>query len=547
MADELLLLPTPRKLERLGGFTERREPLISRDPSLPAEGYRLRITPTETRLIAADDAGERHGRATLAQLPRQLPCLAIDDEPLFPIRGAMLDVSRDRIPTMAEFRRLIPQLASFKFNHLQLYVEHTVAYAGHEAAWRGLDPLTPEELRTLDDLCAAHGIELVANQNCFGHLSGFLKLPPYHHLAEIAVDGTWDFNGLVTRTGPFSLCPSEPGALPFVADLLGQLTPLIRSPWLNIGCDETFDIGQGRSRAAVASRGRAQVYLDFVSAVCAIAQRLGKRPQFWADIALEHPEALADLPADLCGLAWGYEGDAQFSRWVQQLTAVGREAWVCPGTSSWRSITGRTSDRRANLLAAVAAREHGAEGFLVTDWGDLGHRQQWPIALHGLAEAAHRAWSGDAPYDSRAAGLHAHGEAALGPWLDQLGDVDRHLRLIGGKRQPDGARVPLRNATALFTELHLREDYVGDAGTWRELDERLQQFSRAGLPRECAHALRVARFACARAVARRTGAKAPDDELRAIIAEHRELWQQRSRPGGLQASCSHYEALLENR
>mgnify|MGYP000176149182 CR=1 FL=1 len=147
---------------------------------------------------------------------------------------------------------------------------------------------------------------------------------------------------------------------------------------------------------------------------------------FWADIALEHPEALAALPDDLIALAWGYEPDSPFARWCIQLRSVGREVWVCPGTSSWRSITGRTSERRENLLSA--AREglaHGASGWLVTDWGDLGHRQQWPVALNALAEAAHRAWSGTAVYDPRAASLHVFGDRtlALADWLDRLGDA----------------------------------------------------------------------------------------------------------------------------
>ncbi len=576
----LLLLPTPTQVALQGGWLPMPatstwtvcsplplppgwEPAadgmiqVVSDPTQPAQGYVLTIGTSGIEIRVGAAAGVRHALATLTQIRRQhperLPTLTITDAPLFAVRGAMLDVSRDRIPTMAEFARMIPQLAEWKFNHLQLYVEHTVAYAGHEAAWQGLDPLTPDELKALDALCAAHGIELAANQNCFGHLSGFLKLPAYQHLAEIAVDGTWDFNGLVTRTGPFSLCPSEPGAKTFVADLLRQLCPLIASQWVNIGCDETFDVGQGRSQAAVAARGRAEVYLDFVRQICALVAAHGKRPQFWADIALEHPEHLAELPADLLGLAWGYEGDADFARWCDQLRAANRDAWVCPGTSSWRSITGRTTDRSANLLAAVAAHAHGASGFLVTDWGDLGHRQHWPIAAHGLAEAAHRAWSGTAPYDSRASGLHALGNPALGPWLDELGDLDRDLRLIGGKLRPDGSRAPLRNATALFTDLHLTTAYIGTAGTWQELGDRLAALAQRRplatdplLEAELAHTLAVADFACARAIARRAGQPPPHTALHAVIAEYRRLWPQRSRQGGLAASSRHYEQLMEN-
>ena len=544
---------------------------VSISTSMAAQAYSLHVTAEGCRVIVRDAAGVRHACSTLDQLARQygarIPTVTIHDQPLFGVRGAMLDVSRDRIPTMAEFRRLIPQLASWKYNHLQLYVEHTVAYVGHEDAWQGLDPLTPDELRSLDLLCAEHGIELAANQNCFGHLSGFLSLPRYQHLAEIAVDSTWDFNGLVTRRGPFSLCPSEPGARAFVADLLTQLCPLIRSPWINIGCDETFDIGQGRSREAVATRGRAAVYLDFVRQVCALATAHGKRPQFWADIALEHPECLQELPRELCGLAWGYEGDARFTDWCDALIGAGNEAWVCPGTSSWRSITGRTTDRRQNLLAAAQqGADHGASGFLVTDWGDLGHRQQWPISLHGLAEAAHCAWSGSALYDSRASGLHGFGEATVGTWLDALGDADRTLRLIGGRLLPgekgDGHRAPLRNATALFTDLHLalNAPYAGSKAQWQEVDDVLAHLQQtrpssiaAQTARELDHAVGMARIAAGRAIARRQNDL---QKMRAVVAtwkdsvtEHRALWQLRSRTGGVErggltTSCAHDERLI---
>lgn len=560
---DLLLLPAPERVERHGGwYVLPAGPrtwwmTTSCDSSLPAQGYVLEVAAAGVGIRAADAAGMRYAQATLDQLisrfGARIPTLTIHDQPRFAVRGVMLDVSRDRIPTMAEFSRIIAQLAAWKINHLQLYVEHTVAYAGHETVWQGLDPLTPAELRTLDDECARHGIELAANQNCFGHLSGFLKHPAYHHLAEIAIDGSWDFNGLVTRTGPFSLCPSEPAAIAFVADLLTQLCPLIRSPWVNVGCDETFDVGQGRSRAAVAERGRAAVYLEFLNTVCRLVTSHGKRPQFWADIALEHPEALDQLPAGALGLAWGYEGDACFARWCEQLAAVGRSAWVCPGTSSWRSITGRTAERRANLLAAAAA--HQAVGFLITDWGDLGHRQQWPIALHGLAEGAHRAWSGTADWDPRCAGFQAFGTAALGPWLDAVGEVDSDLRQLGGKLQTDGSRLPLRNATAMFTDLHLNTPYIGSIQQWQAVEQRITELAAQRpasnslqVDRELVHTLAVARFACARARVRRGDSALSIDLLKKhlsdIRTEYQALWLTRSRGGGLAASCSHYDAIL---
>src|SRR5690606_18879589 len=168
--------------------------------------------------------GVRQAVRTLAQLfrqyPGELPTLDIDDGPAFPVRGVMLDVSRDRVPTMDHLLATVDLLASLKFNHFQLYTEHTFAYAGHEEVWRGWSPMTPEEVRTLDERCRALGVTLAANQNCFGHLAQWLRHPRYAHLAE--THGEWTFMDW-PRSGPFSLCPVDPGSIELIDDLLGPL------------------------------------------------------------------------------------------------------------------------------------------------------------------------------------------------------------------------------------------------------------------------------------------------------------------------------------
>lgn len=557
-----ILLPSPVRLERLPGRCPGGGPAMVADPALPAQGYRLDLLPSGVRIAHRDLAGLRHALATLAQLRVQyddrLPCLAIEDAPAFAVRGVMLDISRCRVPTMPELVALIDQLASWKVNHLQLYVEHTVAYRDHPLAWQGWDPLTPDEIRTLAAHAATRGIDLAANQNCLGHLEAWFEHPRYAALAEIAPGQPWDFGGIVTKTGPFSLCPSDPGAFPLVEGLLDELLPLFTAGDANIGCDEAYDLGQGRSRERVAREGRAAVYMDWVRRVCAVVRRHGKRPQFWADIALEHPEALDALPEDLLSLCWGYEADAPFARWVGQVRDRDRQAWVCPGTSCWRGWTGRTIERRANLMAAATqGLAAGAGGWLATAWGDLGHRQPWPVTLHALAEACHRAWSGTAAFNPHASSLHALGDRnlGLGPWLDAFGEADADLRLIAGK---GGGR--LRNGTALFADWQRAwaEPGPGAGADWEACAERLDALGEtmpvgpAQITDELVHAGRFARLAAERAWLRR---HAPGDrtargilaeELRVLIAERPILWLARARRGGLERSLDFDRAVLRD-
>ena len=95
-------------------------------------------------------------------------------EPVFERRCYMLDVSRDRVPTLETLAWLIGILGRLRFNELQLYIEHTFTYQGHEVVWRDASAYTPQDLAAVKKLASKAGIELVANSNCFGHMERWL-------------------------------------------------------------------------------------------------------------------------------------------------------------------------------------------------------------------------------------------------------------------------------------------------------------------------------------------------------------------------------------
>ena len=561
-----LLIPRPTRIKPLGG--EAPLPLTpaintqSQTPSIPPAGYRLSITAQEIKIQAADNPGIHHAHATLSQIQNlpgnSVPAVVIEDSPALPRRGVMLDTSRCRIPTMQEFRRLIPSFAALKLDHMQCYTEHTFAYKNHPTVWQGSDPITPNEIIQIDAICRKNGIEFAANQNCFGHLTRWLALPDYAHLAETLAQ--WDFLNM-PRTGPFSLCPTDGRSLPFVESLLDELIPCHTSPFINIGCDETHDVGQGRSANAVQQLGKAAVYAQFVGDICQAVLRRGRVPMFWGDIAKAHPQALDLIPKEAIALVWGYEPDHDFQSESAMHARSGRHFWVCPGTNSWRSFTGRGYERQNNIRnAAAAGIASNAQGMLITDWGDLGHHQVWPIALLGIAEAADAAWTGRkrTPRFLEAVSLHVFNDRSLtiATWLEAFADCDQTIRAIAGSPTPDGNPTPLQNASALFTELHhppIRLGLPTSITPWQETRDRLTHL--AGciptgadqlIQHELAHATECALWACDVAIARRDGEQNQQhlaSRLTTIKSTHSQLWHHRSRPGGLPESLTFWDKI----
>jgi hexosaminidase len=529
---------------------------VTGDTTLPSEGYRLTIDSAGARVEARDLAGARYGIETVKDAViawgAVVPALRVEDAPALPVRGFMLDVSRTKVPTGDALRHLVDLMARLRLNHLELYTEHTFQYVGHRVAWEGSGALSGDEVMALGAYCRDRGIDLVPNQNTLGHLRRWLVLPPYRDLAE--THGVMHFPW-GDMPGPFSLSPAHPGSLALVQDLLDQLLPHFSSPWANIGLDEAYDVGQGQSRAMCAERGRGAVLVDYLCRVADIVHAHGKRPLFWADMLTRHHTAdIQSVPADAVALEWGYEPDHDFVAPLRLLKAAGLTAYACPGTNSWISFTGRAHAAAGNLAnAARAAAAEGADGYLITDWGDLGHFQPLPVSYPGLHLGAALAWN---PHLEPGPGL----EATLGTHLlgDPTGEAGRLLweygRLhytIDGQDADNSARVVRALLSGRAADIPAAS-LATLADRYREaveaLDARLAQAAltgpdSAGLRREMRHAgqgdVLAARFARAAASGDPAGAdRALLADLDAWTAEHRDLWLRRNRPEGLDESVA---------
>lgn len=548
----------------LVGATLRLDPGLS----VPADGYVLSVSPSGILVEARDSAGVFYGVCTVVQILEQsagaLQCVRIEDWPDYPVRGVMLDVTRDKVPTLETLKGLVDLFASLKLNQLQLYTEHAFAYRNHPEVWASASPITGEDILDLDAYCAERHIELVPNQNCFGHLKRWLELPRYAPLAETQGDFNTPWG---IEKGPFSLCPTDPGSLDLVRGILDELMPHFTSQQVNVGFDETFDVGQGRSAEEVARRGAARVYLDFLTSVYEHVRSRGKVMQYWGDIVVEQPELIPELPKDAIALEWGYEATHPFAEHAAKFGQAGVPFYLCPGTSGGLSLAGRTENTIGNIQsAALHGRANGATGLLVTDWGDRGHWHALPVSYLGCAVAAASSWALDANKElDVAVALSRHvfrdPTGIAGSVAYDLGNVYRYPGYT-----PPSSSVLFWILQMPVAEIAERSQSIGGLTiggiTAETLNRTLEEIDRAIAPlagakmdrpdaalvvRELELTAGLLRHASRRGMLLIGQSEDPSRakrelaaDLHRLVAEYESVWLARNRPGGLADSVARF-------
>lgn len=372
----------------------------------PSESYQIESRGKVIHLIGEGPAGLFYALQTLRQLIVQfgtaMPCMSIKDKPHYPHRGYYLDITRGKVPKVATLKRVIDRLAALKYNQFQLYIEHTYDFRFDPDIAAGCSPLTSDEILELDRYCRERFIDFIPSMTCFGHMGRILSLPAYRSLAEVEFKASrWEEATWRQRMTGATLNPRKPGSKALIEAMLDEYLPLFASGYFNACCDETYDLGRGPNSALARRKGIGALFSQHIRFLQKTCKKYDKRLMFWGDVALHHPEAIPDLPAESVVLDWGYEPTTAFDK-AGLFIDHGLETYVCPSVRGYGVVFNQTEEARGNIAGyARAGAARGASGVLVTDWGDLGHFNMYATSLHGMALGAAMAWNprGDADRD----------------------------------------------------------------------------------------------------------------------------------------------------
>jgi hexosaminidase len=356
--------------------------------NLNAEGYVLVVNANEIVVAGKSSAGTFYGMQTLKQLVRGagagafVPAVEILDWPAMRWRGVSDDISRGPVPTVDYIKRQLRTFAAFKLNMHSFYMEQTFLSDANPLIGPAGGSLTPDEIRDLVAYARRYHVELVPEQQTFGHLHKALKFERYNELAE-------------TPYGDV-LSPQQPGSYKLIAEWYRELNQLFPGRFFHIGADETFELGEGQSREAAKARGVGAIYFEHLNKVREVLKPYDRRLMFWGDIALNHPDLIGSIPKDMIVMNWDYAArDDHMSR-IKPFKDAGLEQFVCPGVNNWNQIFPNLDAGSKNIINFVRdGQASGALGMMNTTWDDDGETL-FEMTWHGIVLGAAASWQAKA-------------------------------------------------------------------------------------------------------------------------------------------------------
>lgn len=352
--------------------------------NLNDEGYVLSVNANGVVIGGQTAAGVFYGLQTLKQLVRGdstnafIQGVRIVDWPAMRWRGVSDDISRGPVPTVDYIKRQLRTFAAFKLNMHSFYMEHTFSSAAHPLIGPEGGSLTAAEIRELVAYARSYHIELVPEQQSFGHLHKALKFEKYNPLAE-------------TPYGDV-LSPQQEGTYKLIADWYRELNELFPGKFFHIGEDETFELGEGQSREVARAKGVGAVYFEHLNRVRDLLRPYNRKLMFWGDIALNHPDLIGSIPKEMIVANWDYAPRDDYNPRIKPFKDAALEQLVCPGVWNWNQIFPNVDSSSKNIINFVRdGQAAGALGMLNTTWDDDGE-SLFEMAWYGIVLGAAASW-----------------------------------------------------------------------------------------------------------------------------------------------------------
>lgn len=367
-----------------------------------------------------------------------------------PLRMWMLDIAREQTPTLDHLYEYAAQSLDSGYDHLGLYLEHRFAYPSTQWA-HGKRAVTPDMVKNLR--MEFPSLQVVPFINLLGHMEGFLNCEPGNPFRETP------FRGMQG-------CPSNSEFVKFCEGLLDDTLAAFDSELVHIGGDETWELArcqQCLARTTESDDLKAQIYAEHFAPLAQRVAEKGRRPAVWGDMFLEHPDALASLPANSLIFDWQYHNGLKES--TPKLQAHGHEVVGCPTLHVFDAAWMHADDSEQNVREVCQdAQDLNLAGVCLTTW-ESGLFGAYDSLFPAIAWA--RKVMDDPGHENSL--IKTYGQSA--DWATLMG---RDLNQLGGVFAFDGHRHRLKSRLLLYGNPFLAWKHHGEQLSGADGDKALE-------------------------------------------------------------------------
>ena len=182
--------------------------------------------------------------------------------------GLMIDLSRNAVMNIPEFKNFISLMSKMGYNQVQLCMEDTYEVDGEPYFGYLRGQYSPEELKELDDYAFDLGVELVPCIQTLGHFRMILRWPAYKNIDN---DGS-------------TLLVGEEETYQLIERMICSLRKYFRTKKIHIGMDEAGGMAKGRYQQINGERDGTTVFLEHLARVCEITKKYDFEPMIWSDM-----------------------------------------------------------------------------------------------------------------------------------------------------------------------------------------------------------------------------------------------------------------------
>ncbi len=288
----------------------------------------------------------------------------------------MLDCSRNAVPTVETWKKLIRNLAMMGYNSCMLYMEDVYEVDGEPYFGYLRGRYTKTEMMQLDDYARSLGIELIPCIQTLAHLRRLKRwqaYKPHFDCQDIMLVG-------------------DERVYQLIENMFKTLSTCFSTKRIHIGMDEAWQLGLGTYLDKNGYQDRFDIFLTHLNKVNEIAQKYGYRNCImWSDMfawtakrtgsvneqgePVIPQEVLDKIPANVHLCHWKYHGQSKedYEPSMKLHDCFANPVWYASGTCAWGNFLPYNSYATiANGVALQVAKEHGVKHAVQTHWGDDG-------------------------------------------------------------------------------------------------------------------------------------------------------------------------------